>query len=184
MDKYQKACVEASKKLMLSLEKFFSNKHVVDIIMAEFPHKDALPVDALHVACCQIMIQVANADKNFSLAEEEIIKEITGFDVDPEKVKDFTCKYFVNGDGVPLIVGYACYIEEYYRRNKGITANAVEGLKRLFSHIISATSGADDEHDIRETIARLDIGMKIRPFFEEYERTHKAGYLVWAYDIK
>ena len=115
---YQKYFTESSKKYMTALEEFFSDRKVVKAIKKEFPYKKATPIDALRVACCQMMIEVAKADGNFSIEEEIIIEEITRYNVDPEKVKDFAGGYLLNGNGVPLIMGYACFIEEHLRQTK------------------------------------------------------------------
>ena len=182
---YQKYFTESSKKYMDELERFFSDRKVVKVIKAEFlPYKDSTPVDALRIACCQMMIQVAKADDKFSIEEEKIIKDITGFDVDPEKVKDFTGGYFLNGDGVPLIVGYACFIDNYLRTNQNKETNVVDDLMTLFDDIISATKGADGKNDNIEAFARIGIMKNIKAFVDDYQVTKLAGYLVWAYNMK
>jgi hypothetical protein len=183
-EKYQKFFTESSIRQMKNCEKFFANKEVRKIILDEFKYKDADPIDALHIACCQIMIAIANADDNFSKEEEDLIYQVTGIDVDPEKAKNFACNYFVNGDGVPLIVGYACFIEQYYLRTEGRETNAVRGVELLFERIISATAGADGKHSILETFCRLDVTKGIKKFLEDYQRTKKAGYLVWAFGVQ
>ena len=181
---YQKYFTESSKKYMTALEDFFSDRKVVKAIKKEFPYKKATPIDALRVACCQMMIEVAKADGNFSIEEEIIIEEITRYNVDPEKVKDFAGGYLLNGNGVPLIMGYACFIEEHLRQTKNEEITVVDDLMTLFDDIISATKGSDGKNDNIEAFARIKIMKNIKAFVDDYRVSKQAGYLVWAYNIK
>ena len=130
-----------------------------------------------------MMIQIAKADGKFCMEEEKIIRDITGYNVDPEKIKDFVGGYFVNGGGVPLIMGYACFIEQYLRA-KGKESNVVEDMLVLFDDIISATKGADGKNDNLEAFARIGIMKNIRSFVDDYRISKKAGYLVWSLNMK
>ena len=179
----QKELESYAVELYNALYKFFSNKRVEKVIMDQFPFDDGAPKDALLVACCQTMIHLANADDKFTTAEAKVIKKVTGIEVDPEKVKNFAPNYCVNQAGVPLIVGCACYAEEYFLQVDGKHHNVTGTLKDLLGTIASVVIHADGKGDAFEILSKFKFLKSTTDFIDEYKRTRKVGYVTWLHNL-
>lgn len=183
-NEYQKQLVEHAAELYAILHKFFSNKRVVKVIKDHFPFdEEGTPADALMVACCQIMVHMANVDGKFTKEEVKVIKKVTGMEVDVEKAKNFAPTYFVNQAGVPLIAACACYAEEYFLQVDGKHHKVSDMLGQLLDLVASITIHADGNSDMLELLEKVYFMKNTHLFFAEYKRTHKAGYVVWTFNL-
>jgi hypothetical protein len=95
----------------------------------------------------------------------------------------FPPTYFVNDAGVPLIAACACYAEEYFLQVDGKHHKVSDMLGQLLDLVASITIHADGNSDMLEILEKVYFMKNTHLFFAEYKRTHKAGYVVWTFNL-